>query len=114
MPDPQLLFLLLMLGLLFLMFSRSRKQQRAQQQLLGSIGPGSRVMTSSGLYATVVSVDGDDMVLEVAPGVHSRWTRRAVARIVDTPAVTAEPGSAPGLDLSKGRVSPTGEDRTQS
>ncbi|GAB7189831.1 hypothetical protein NUM3379_05370 [Kineococcus sp. NUM-3379] len=112
MLDPQLLFLLLMLGLLFLMFSRSRKQQKAQQQLLGSLGPGAHVMTSSGLYGTVVAVEGDDMVLEVASGVRMRWTRRAVARVVDAPG-TAPIAGAAGLDLTKGAGSPTGEDRPQ-
>ena len=30
--------------------------------------PGQRVRTTAGMYATVVSVEGEDVVLEIAPG----------------------------------------------
>ena len=111
MQGSQLIFLLLMVGLLVFMFSRTRRQQRAQQQMQGSVAPGAEVMTGSGLYGTVVSIDDDVVTLEVAPGVQQRWHRRAVSRVI-TPAPTAEAeaglasGAAPepavgGLDLRK-------------
>ncbi|WP_432484058.1 preprotein translocase subunit YajC [Kineococcus esterisolvens] len=109
----QLIFLLLMVGLLVFMFSRTRKQQRAQVEMQSSVGPGAEVMTTSGTYGTVVAVDGDVVVLELAPGVQTRWARRAVARVV-TPGVgpvdpagpipgatAAGPGGEGGLDLRK-------------
>ena len=100
MLDPQLLFLLLMMGLLFFMFSRTRKQQRAQAQMQNTLAPGAEVMTTSGLLGRVVSVDGDEMLLEIAPGVRTRWNRRTTARVM-TPG-TQVGGSAPaGLDLGK-------------
>ena len=34
------------------------------------------------MYATVVDVDGDDVVLEVAPGIEVRYMRRAVMDVV--------------------------------
>ena len=34
------------------------------------------------MYATVVDVDGDDVILEVAPGVEVRYMRRAVMDVV--------------------------------
>ena len=37
------------------------------------------------MYATVVDVDGDDVILEVAPGVEVRYMRRAVMDVVSTP-----------------------------
>ena len=40
--------------------------------------PGARVRTTAGMYATVVDVDGDDVILEVAPGVEVRYMKRAV------------------------------------
>lgn len=90
----QLIFLLIMVALLVFMFSRTRKQQRAQQQMQSSVAPGAEVMTTSGMFGTVVSVDGDVVVLEIAPGLQTRWTRRAVARVV--PAAEASVGSAAG------------------
>ncbi|GAA4977373.1 preprotein translocase subunit YajC [Kineococcus glutinatus] len=94
--DGSLVFLLLMVGLLVFTFSRTRKQQRAQAQLLDSVGPGAEVMTTSGMFARVVDVDGDVVHLELAPGTVTRWNRRAVARII-TPATGPDPdAAAPG------------------
>ncbi|MCI2238985.1 preprotein translocase subunit YajC [Kineococcus sp. TRM81007] len=111
----QLIFLLLMVALLVFMFSRTRKQQRAQVEMQNSVGPGAEVMTTSGTYGTVVDVDGDTVVLEIAPGVRTRWARRAVARVV-TPALApvspadAVPGAEGGLDLRKPGQDPAGDD----
>jgi preprotein translocase subunit YajC len=55
--------------------SRARRAQQAQSTLV----PGTRVRTSSGIYGTITSVEGnDDVMLEVAPGVHVRVMARAV------------------------------------
>ena len=50
------------------------------------------------MYATVVDVDGDDVVLEVAPGVEVRYMRRAIMDVVASGEDTepdAEPDSEP-------------------
>ena len=52
--------------------------------------PGARVRTTAGMYATVVDVDGDDVVLEVAPGVEVRYMRRAVMDVVSPGEETPE------------------------
>jgi preprotein translocase subunit YajC len=41
------------------------------------------------MYATVVEVDGDDVILEVAPGIEVRYLKRAVMDVV-APAETDE------------------------
>ena len=46
-------------------------------------------MTTSGLFATVSSVEDDAVVLEVAPGVHSRYAKQAVLRVINP----EQPGS---------------------
>ena len=96
----QLIFLLIMVALLVFMFSRTRKQQKAQQQMQNSVAPGAEVMTTSGMFGTVVSIDGDVVVLEIAPGLRTRWTRRAVARVVTASGPTVEPAGAGGDALS--------------
>ena len=70
------------LGLLVLMFLRQRRMQREAVTTQSSLAPGAEIMTTSGLYATVVSVDGEFMFLETSPGQVSRWDKRAVARIL--------------------------------
>jgi preprotein translocase subunit YajC len=57
-----------------------RRQQATQKQ--NTMGPGARVRTTAGMYATVVEVDGDDVVLEVAPGVEVRYMKRAIMDVV--------------------------------
>ncbi|WP_374213122.1 preprotein translocase subunit YajC [Crossiella sp. SN42] len=65
-----------------MMFLSVRKQKRAiqeQQSLQSSLAPGDRVMTTSGLYATVVDAEDDTTIkLEIAPGVTTEWVRAAV------------------------------------
>jgi preprotein translocase subunit YajC len=60
---------------------QQRRKQQAQQQQ-NTVSPGARVRTTAGMYATVVEVDGDDVILEVAPGVNVRYLRRAVMDVV--------------------------------
>nr|WP_276612178.1 preprotein translocase subunit YajC [Kineococcus vitellinus] len=111
-----MVFLLIMVALLVFMFSRTNKQRKAQQEMQSNVGPGAEVMTTSGMFGTVVEVDGDVVVLEIAPGLHTRWTRRAVARVV--PAVDAPAASAPsaqeqapgGLNLAKPEETPRDDD----
>lgn len=71
--------------LLLIRPQRNRARQMAQMQ--ASLQPGQQVMTTSGLYATVIALDEESVTLETAPGARSRWTRAAVARIL-TPVAT--------------------------
>jgi preprotein translocase subunit YajC len=74
------------------MRQRNRAMQRAQL-LQSSLGPGTEIMTTSGLYATVVSVGDDTVDLELTPGVTVRWAKAAVAE-VKSPAPVVEPDPA--------------------
>ena len=94
-----ILIVLVFVGFYFLMIRPQRRRQQAVQQQQKTVEPGARVRTTAGMYATVVEVDGDDVVLEVAPGVDVRYLRRAIMEVV-TPAEAdasedyeAEPGS---------------------
>jgi preprotein translocase subunit YajC len=72
----------MLLALLVLMFFSVRKQKKmmaAQQNLQDGLSPGDRVMTTSGLYATVAdSSDPTTIQLEIADGVVTEWLRQAV------------------------------------
>jgi preprotein translocase subunit YajC len=76
-----LLFPLLLILLVGFMFFGTRKQKRAaaqQQDMQKSLSFGDRVMTTSGLYATVVSTSDDTLDLEISDGVVTTWLRAAV------------------------------------
>ncbi|WP_216094252.1 preprotein translocase subunit YajC [Jiangella alba] len=77
-----LLPILLIAVFYFLLIRPQQKQRRQMVELQQSVQAGTKVMTTAGLLATVVEVDDDEVVLEVAPGVHSRYVRRAIANVV--------------------------------
>ena len=54
-----------------------------------SLAPGSRVITTAGIHATVRSVDQGEVVLEIAPDVLVRFADAAVVRVLD-------PSAGPG------------------
>ncbi|HCU95427.1 MAG TPA: preprotein translocase subunit YajC [Actinobacteria bacterium] len=81
--------LLLLVGIIafiglmyFTMFRPQRNRQRQIQQAQNAIVPGQQVRTTAGMYATVVSIDDGDVVLEVAPGVNVRYMRRAIMEVI--------------------------------
>ncbi|NYE38406.1 preprotein translocase subunit YajC [Nocardioides cavernae] len=74
-----------------------RPQQRRQREvtaLQNSIEVGQRVMMSSGIYGTVVTVADDRATLEIAPGTRIEIARAAIARIDSPTDVLGEPGDA--------------------
>jgi preprotein translocase subunit YajC len=77
-----LLPLALVVGVMWLMTSRNRKQQRQAADFRANLEIGQEVMTGSGLYGTIVDVDGDTITLESTPGNHTRWIRAAIAKLV--------------------------------
>jgi len=77
-----LLIVLVFIGFYFLMIRPQRRRQQAVQQQQRTVAPGARVRTTAGMYATVTAVDGDDVILEVAPGVDVRYMKRAIMEVV--------------------------------
>jgi preprotein translocase subunit YajC len=92
---PTLFMMLLLFGAMYFLFIRPNKRRRQQmEEMQSSIGPGDEVMTIGGLYGTVVEIDDDQVVLEVAPGVTNRYTRQSINRVVtaaDRPDEADEP-----------------------
>ena len=83
------LLLLVALGFMVLLFTRGRRQQRQATSVQQQVLPGAEVMTGSGMFGRVVEVLDGQVLLETAPGVTSRWDKRAIARVVTAP----EPGA---------------------
>jgi preprotein translocase subunit YajC len=77
-----ILIVLVFVGFYFLMIRPQRRRQQAVQQQQRTVAPGAQVRTTAGMYATVVEVDGDDVVLEVAPGVEVRYLKRSIMEVI--------------------------------
>ena len=89
-PTSLILIVVVIIGVYMLMIRPQRRRQQQAQQQRNTVLPGARVRTTAGMYATVVDVDGDDVVLEVAPGVEVRYMRRAVMDVVSPGEETPE------------------------
>lgn len=77
-----LIIVVLVVLFYFVMIRPQSKKRRAVMQQQRAVEPGQRVRTTAGLYATVVAVEDDDVILEVAPGVESRYIRRAIMEVL--------------------------------
>lgn len=82
---------LLVLAFYLLILRPQRARARATADVQRSLAVGAEVLTTSGMYARVVDVDGTGPVtLEIAPGVAARFSRAAVVRVLPA----AETGTA--------------------
>src|SRR3954447_17038116 len=89
-----LIFPLVLVGLLGLLFLSQRRRRHATQEVQRQLRPGMNVMTTAGLFAEIQGVEDEAVHLEIAPGVVCRFARAAVARVVDEPAdQPMEPGT---------------------
>ena len=77
-----ILLLAIPLVFYFLLIRPQSKRRKEQLQMQNSLTPGARIMTTSGMYADVVAVDDDSIVLEIAPGVEARFVKAAVMQVV--------------------------------
>ena len=75
-----------LVGIWLLIRGQQRRAQSAAA-LTESLRVGSDVVTTSGLFGTIVALDDAQVTLLVARGVELRFDRRAVGRVVegDTP-----------------------------
>jgi preprotein translocase subunit YajC len=100
---PNLLLLALAVGLAVLVLTRGRAQRQALRDTQDRLAPGMQVMTASGLFARVVEVEPDVVVLETGPGQQSRWVRQAIVRVVpDETRGDDAPGAPGGTDTGTG------------
>lgn len=89
---------LVLVAFYFVAIRPSRRRMLAMQAVQQQLEPGREVVTTTGLYGTVESIDDADgtVRLEIAPGVTARFARAAVMKVVD--ATPAEPVPADGAD----------------
>jgi preprotein translocase subunit YajC len=73
----------LMLGVMYVLMIRPQRQRQAQQQsMVDNAGVGDDVLTTGGIYGTITQVEGDDVVVEIAPQLTVHMTRRGIAAVL--------------------------------
>jgi preprotein translocase subunit YajC len=78
-----LVFMALAIVAMLFMSSRARKRQAEATAFRTTLQAGQRVMTTSGMFGTVVGVDGDKVTLATSGGQESEWLLAAIAKLVD-------------------------------
>jgi preprotein translocase subunit YajC len=78
-------FLILMIGLaavMFFMMRSQRKRTQAQQNVQRGAEVGDDVMTTAGIFGTIVDEDEDEgtIMLEIAPGTTIKMLRAGISR----------------------------------
>src|SRR3954449_1236397 len=76
------LIALMAVAFYFLILRPQRKRQHDQQKTMSALTPGTRVMTGSGLFGTIVSIGEKQAVLEISPGVELTVLKPAISRVV--------------------------------
>ncbi len=69
-------------GIVYFMIIRpQQKRQKETAKMLGSIRKGDRVLTTGGLYGTVVGTKDDVVVLKVADEVKMEFSKQSIVQI---------------------------------
>jgi preprotein translocase subunit YajC len=122
---PILLIIVVLVGIYWTMSRRNRARQATQMNT--AMVPGQPVRTTSGMYGTISSVEGDDVMVEVHPGVHIRMMKRAVVPVADgastngmrtgtttTAADTGDDGTSAGSTNGSGPDHETSDDEADA
>ena len=81
-----LLILLVFMAPMFLMQRKQKKQMDEIKQLQNSVTVGDRVMTTAGLHGDVRDVTENEVFLEIAPNVVTKWEKISVVKKIETSA----------------------------
>ncbi len=93
-----LLPLLITFGLMWVLLIRPQKRRvQMQQAVVASLRAGDEIITTAGVYGTILSVDEDTLFVEIAPGVAVRMVRGAVGQRIG-PDDDDEPDAGPAPD----------------
>ena len=77
----------------FLVLGPERKQRKKRDVMLKALAKGDKVMTTGGIYASVVAVADDVVTLQIADGVRTRFSRSAIQSVISDDAPATEKAS---------------------
>jgi preprotein translocase subunit YajC len=77
-----IVMVLLLVVMYVLMIRPQRQRQREHQTMIDRADVGDDILTTGGIYGTIVEADGDDLVVELAEGLNVHMTRRGIAAVL--------------------------------
>lgn len=75
-------FILVFVIFYLLIIMPSRKKQKKHQQMVEQLKPGEKIITSGGIYGTVMGVQEDKIEVKISANVKIDITKNAVAAII--------------------------------
>lgn len=77
-----LLIFLVPLGLMFFFMRNQKRRMQAQQNLQRSAEVGDEILTTSGMFGTIIDEDEDEgtILVEIAPGTRVKMLRAGISR----------------------------------
>lgn len=95
-------FVLIIVIFYFLLWRPQQKKMKRHREMLGNLKRGDRVLTGGGIFGRIARVEGDELIVEIAPEVRVRVARGTVSEVIvkGEPAKTSAKTSA--KDDSKG------------
>lgn len=83
-PKPSFLItfapvMLMVVVFYFLLIVPQRKERKQREEALGKLKKGDKILTTSGIYGEIYSIEADKAVVEIAPKVKITVTRAAIA-----------------------------------
>jgi preprotein translocase subunit YajC len=73
----------LMFGILYFMVIRPQSQERKKlEKKISELKKGDKVLTTSGMFATVVSVEADRAVLKISDETKVEFAKSAIAQVL--------------------------------
>jgi len=72
-------FILIFAVFYFIVILPAKKQQKKKDALITGLSKGDRIVTTGGIYGTVVTVEDDSFLIKVAENVKIRVTKASIA-----------------------------------
>ncbi len=76
-------FVLIFVVFYFVLIRPQKKQREKHEKMVESLKPGDHVITNSGIYGTIVKIEGDKAIIRVADGVKLEFLKSSVANKVN-------------------------------
>jgi|SRR5437773_3556805 len=75
-------FVPIFLIIYLLIIHPQRQRQKQLEKMLGALKKGDRVLTSGGIYGTVIGIDGPKAVLKIGDDMKVEFTKASIVQVV--------------------------------
>lgn len=82
-PGSTIVMFALMFAIMYFMLIRPQNEEKKKlEKAIGALQKGDKVLTTSGMLATVVSIEKDRAILKISDDVKVEFVRSAIAQVV--------------------------------